>query len=273
MRADLHVHSNYSDGSDSIHSILIQAVQNGITHMSIVDHDTVAGQMEALQLGKQYGMEIIPGIEISAFDFKRNRKVHILGYHYELEAPNIRKLCDPLLNRRHIHSLWQLKRIEKAGYGINREAVLQTAQPGGTVYKQHIMTHLTEADYTSPLYRNLYQSLFKGMGPAAGDIVYADAFEAVEAIAADGGLAVIAHPGQLNSYEIIPELVEAGLSGVERNHPDHTAADHERIDALCDKFQLFKTGGSDYHGKYGSTAAIGAYTSHDNSVNQAYRFC
>ena len=88
------------------------------------------------------------------------------------------------------------------------------------------MQHLTEAVYTSSEYKQLYKSLFKGEGVAAGDIEYIDAFDAVQAIMADGGIAVVAHPGQLNSYDLIPELVEIGLNGIERNHLDHTSEDH-----------------------------------------------
>src|SRR5690606_15269885 len=118
------------------------------------------------------------------------------------EAPAITRLCKDLLELRHRHSLWQMAQIEKAGFHLNAKAVIESAKPSATVYKQHIMAQLTDAPYTSKEYRFLYKSLFKGNGVAAGDIEYVAAEDAVRAIVADGGLAVMAHPGQLDSYEL-----------------------------------------------------------------------
>ena len=71
------------------------------------------------------------------------------------------------------------------------------------------------------------------------------------------GIAVVAHPGQLNSYDLIPELVEIGLNGIERNHFDHTSEDFLRIEALAEKYDLIMTGGTDYHGLYGAAIEVG----------------
>jgi phosphoribosyl 1,2-cyclic phosphate 1,2-diphosphodiesterase len=261
VKADLHVHSHYSDGSHSVEEVLKLASMNGVTHISFVDHDTVAGLSEVLKLGVKYGIKIIPGIEISAYDFKRNRKVHVLGYNYHQDAVNIQALCQPILERRHKHSLWQIEQIQAAGYDLNVQEIIETAKPSHTVYKQHIMKHLTQAFYTSTEYKQLYKELFKGDGVASGDIVYIDAFEAVRAIVADGGLAVVAHPGQLDSYDLIPELVQAGLGGIERNHLDHTAEDHQRVEALAEQYQLIMTGGTDYHGSFGAKVEVGEIVS------------
>jgi len=261
MKADLHVHSNFSDGSDSVEDVMLQAHHNGVSQISFVDHDTVAGQEEAFALGEKYGIEVIPGIEISAYDFKRDRKVHILGYHYHANAVNIKNLCQPLLERRHAHSMWQLEQIKEAGYELNADEIIAAAKPSRAVYKQHIMTYLTGASYTSLEYKRLYKKLFKGNGVAAGDIAYVDAFDTVKAIVADGGLAVCAHPGQLDSYDLIPELFGAGLGGIERNHLDHTTEDHQRIERLAEQYNLVMTGGTDYHGLFGAPIAVGGVVS------------
>ncbi len=233
------------------------ARNNGVKYLSIVDHDTVEGLPEMLQLGEEFGIKVIPGIEISAYDFKRKLKVHVLGYNYNSNPVHIKSICQPLLERRHLHSLWQMKQIESAGYSLNMEAVLETAKPGQTVYKQHIMAHLTDEPFSSIEYKQLYRKLFKGGGVASGDIEYLNAFDAVQAIVKDGGVAVVAHPGQLDSYDLIPELVEAGLGGIERNHMDHTAEDHHRVEALARRYNLIMTGGTDYHGEFGPPADIG----------------
>jgi predicted metal-dependent phosphoesterase TrpH len=80
---------------------------------------------------------------------------------------------------------------------------------------------------------------------------YVDAIMAVKAIRAAGGVPVLAHPGQYGSFEIIPDLVEAGLEGIEVLHPHHGHAEEERAISYADQYNLIKTGGSDFHGDYG----------------------
>ncbi|WP_087973822.1 PHP domain-containing protein [Oceanobacillus rekensis] len=271
MKADLHVHSTYSDGASSVLEVMSLAKQNGVTHISFVDHDTVQGLEEIRRQGDIHGIEVIPGIEISAYDFKRNRKVHVLGYNYHPDAVNIKALCEPILERRNKHSLWQIEQIRAAGYMLETQEIMESAKPSMAVYKQHIMQHLTKESFSSEKYQTLYKQLFKQKGVAAGDIKYVDVFDAVNAIVADGGLAVVAHPGQLDSYDIIPELVDIGLSGIERNHMDHDLEDMQRVESLAIKYRLFMTGGTDYHGSFGTAISIGDITSPDMQMFCEYK--
>ncbi|TQR14116.1 PHP domain-containing protein [Psychrobacillus soli] len=273
MKVDLHVHSSYSDGSETAETVMKLAKERGVTQISFVDHDTVKGLSEVLKLGEKYGVEVIAGIEISAYDFKRDRKVHVLGYNYHPDAVHIQTICEELLKRRQAHSLWQIEQIKATGYELDLSAIAETARPSETIYKQHIMHHLIDSDYTSPAYKQLYKSLFKGDGVASGDVVYIDAVDAVKAIVADGGIAVLAHPGQLNSYDLIPELVPYGLGGIERNHPDHTTEDHQKVEALAQQFGLFMTGGTDFHGTYGANIELGEITSPSNLLKVIKSWC
>lgn len=245
-------------------SVIKKAEKAGVTTISFVEHDTVSGWREQQEIAEVHGIQAIPGIEISAYDFKRQRKVHILGYHFNPEALAINQLCKGLLELRHSHSMWQMSQIQAAGFNLDPEAVVDSAKPSATVYKQHIMQQLTDAPYTSKEYQFLYKSLFKGKGVAAGDIEYAAATDAVRAIVSDGGLAVVAHPGQLDSYELIPELLEAGLGGIERNHFDHSAKDHLKVEKLAQQYGLLMTGGSDYHGAFGAIIEPGDIVSPGN---------
>lgn len=257
LKADLHVHSYYSDGADSVEGVIKKAKKAGLAAISFVDHDTVSGWQEQQQIAETYGIQAIPGIEISAYDFKRQRKVHILGYRFSPEARAITRLCSEMLKLRHDHSMWQVSQIRAAGFNLDAKAVIASAKPSTTVYKQHIMQQLTDAHYTSEEYKFLYKSLFKGTGVAAGDVEYVDAADAVRAIVADGGIAVVAHPGQLDSFELIPELIGAGLGGIERNHFDHSVEDHRKVEELAQQYGLVMTGGSDYHGAFGTAIEPG----------------
>lgn len=254
---DLHVHSSLSDGSDSIVKVLEMAKEKDVAVLSFVDHDTTETYRKAVSIAEEAGIRLIPGIEISAYDYKRDRKVHVLGYAYDHAAENINALTGPLLERRHRHSLWQIGRIREYGIEVDIGRIEARLGAGRTIYKQHIMEDITDAHFTTPEYQELYRTLFKGDGPAAGDIEYIDVFDAVRAIKADNGLAVIAHPGQLDSYDVTEECAALGLDGIEQYHPDHMAPDFERVGQLAEKYGLFTTGGSDYHGHFGAKVNVG----------------
>lgn len=257
MKADLHVHSTFSDGANTVEEILYMAKGRGLTHISFVDHDTVRGIPFALELGMSNGVTVIPGIEISAYDFTRNRKVHILGYMFDEYAVNIQELCIPLLKRRHKNSIWQAQQLINNGYGLSLNKLDEGCKRSRVLYKQHIMAAMMDLPYTNPDYQKLYKSIFKNDGICTRDISYVDAIDAVKAIKADNGFAVLAHPGQMNSYDMIPELVEAGLDGIELNHLDHTEEDRKKIRFYATKYNLALSGGSDFHGRFGADIEIG----------------
>lgn len=256
-RSDLHVHTTVSDGSDTFAEVLAQAKERGITHIAFTNHDTTARLDEASALGADFGVEVIGGVEISAWDSRRKRKVHILGYGLTAESPAVEKLCEPLLARRNENSQWQLDRLLEAGYRVDIDKAHALALASTALYKQHLMAALTDEAYATDAYQDLYRSLFKGDGMCARDIEYVDAFDAVRAIVEDGGVAVIAHPGQLDSYAIVDDLVACGLRGVEKFHPDHGLRDWAACNVLADRYNLVCTGGSDYHGRFGRIPHVG----------------
>lgn len=266
MKYDLHVHSTFSDGADTVAEVMDFAKESGIELLSFVDHDTTDTYKAAKPLAEERQIQLISGIEISAYDFKRKRKVHVLGYGYNQYPRHINEICDDLLERRHQKSLDQLGKIEAAGYKVDYGKLMAAVNKKRTLYKQHIMAAITDAPYESEEYQNLYRSLFKGEGVAAGDIEYIDVFLAVKAIKADGGQAVIAHPGQLNSFELIEELVPYGLDGVEVYHPDHSKADIAKAKEYADKNKLIKTGGSDYHGVFWTSKDLGSKELSNESI-------
>ncbi|MBA1335507.1 MAG: putative metal-dependent phosphoesterases (PHP family) [Firmicutes bacterium] len=257
MRMDLHVHTNISDSDYSLEETMERARENGVRYLGIVDHDTTAGLKKAISIGEKYGVKVIPGIEISAYDFKRKQKIHILGYNFDLNAANIRKLCDPIIRRRHANCIWQIGNLVENGYSISLEEVKAKARNSTCIYKQHIMAVLMEKGYTDAIYSDLYTALFKNNGICAGDIEYVDAFKAVEAVKQDKGTAILAHPGQSGSFDIIEELREVDLDGLELYHEDHCANDHKRIMEYAFKYNMILSGGSDFHGNYGGRTDIG----------------
>jgi len=233
------------------------ARKRGLDCIAITDHDTVAGVPLALTLGQTLGVQCLPGVEISGFDFKRQKKAHILGYNFNLDAPTITELCSPLLLRRRENALWQIEMLIKLGYSITLDEVLEKSQYSASIYKPHLLAVLLEKGYGQSDYRTLYQTLFSKGAPCAREILYVDVRDAIRAVKKDGGLAIFAHPGQQDSFDLIDELWEYGLDGVELHHCDNSSEDKERIMALAEQRSMMLTAGSDFHGNYGSKVGLG----------------
>ena len=266
IKADLHVHTEMSDGSFTVEEVIKLAKEKGLTHIAITNHDTVKGLKEAIEIGEKYGVNVIPGIEISAYDYKRNRKVHLLGYGIDLEGKNIKKLCDTLLKDRNEMTLNQVKIISDLGYDISLEEVKAYSKNSGVAYKQHIMQVLINKGYIQEIYSPLYKELFRNGGPCEMELEYIDIYDALDAIIKDNGIPIIAHPGQLKSYELIEELVDKGLVGIEKYHVSHSKEDENKIDELAKKYNLLITGGSDFHGDYSKKRVLGCRISPQESV-------
>ncbi|MBP3952703.1 PHP domain-containing protein [Bacillus suaedae] len=264
---DLHCHTAISDNSFTIEQVIQMAKQNGIKHLAITDHDTTVGLERAIQIGKELAVNIIPGIEISAYDYKRGRRAHILGLNIIPGHEAITKLCQPLIERRHQASFQMVQKLRENGYTLTWEEVEHLASGGTGVYKQHIMHVLLNKGYTDRIYGELYKKLFakgtniENQGLAYVSIDYIDVYDAIRVIKEAGGVAVLAHPGQFNNFEAVSEWTKEGLEGIEVKHPLHTKIDEEKALALAEQYNLVKTGGSDFHGFYSDTGSdVGSVT-------------
>ncbi len=282
MIADLHVHTRFSDGSYTARELVVEAKRKNLSHVAVVDHDTTAGLPIIASLAQRAGLGMIPGVEISAFDTRTSRKIHLLGYRLPLPAPHVEALCAPIRERRDARTREQVQALLEAGYPITLEEVEEIAADSfspeeldvweGVLFKQHVMELLVKKGAASQMYGDLYRALFKDDGICAGDIEYVDLFEALGAIRADGGVAVLAHPGQQESFDLIPSLVEAGLAGIEVFHPDHSPEDTARARALAEDFDLIEVGGTDDHGTFGSTRRLGEITAPEAGLDRLLSF-
>ncbi len=257
IKYDFHIHSTFSDGSMPIEEIFALAQIEGISHIAITDHDTFCGYSEIMEASQNYQIIAIPGIEISAYHFETSKKVHLLAYGLTPESKYVEALCLPLLERRTQNTLRQIEAIQNHGYEIEVDEVREKAGISTALYKQHIMAVLVGKGYTRQVMSPLYDALFKGKGIAAGDIKYIDIFEALRAVKQDNGIAVLAHPAMSRCMELLPELLDFGLDGLEVDHPKHTPEEKAVLGELAKQYGLISTGGSDFHGTYGTSHFIG----------------
>lgn len=264
-RFDLHMHSVFSDGSCTVDELIERAQAVGLAGIAITDHDSLAQLTEVRERARAAEFPVLAGLEASCWNPDTGRKVHVLCYGLEATPTGdgpLEQIVHETLRARTANTLWQAWTIARAhvdfkGRQITMDDVVLTAGRSTGVYKQHVMQALTALPYLDLDYQRCYKHLFKNGGIAQHDISYPDARDVVRAMRDQGGHPVLAHPGQLDSWGFVPDLVKAGLEGIEAHHPDHDADDVARAHELAEKFGLFVTGGSDFHGRYGAPENVG----------------
>jgi phosphoribosyl 1,2-cyclic phosphate 1,2-diphosphodiesterase len=255
---DLHVHTAYSDGSYSVREALAMARDRGVSYVSFTDHDTLTQNAEAAALAPEYGIEYLPGIEISCRDRSTSRKVHILGYCCRAGSERLESLIAQTRDERDFLTRSGIRALAAAGWPIDLDEVIESARNPSVLYKQHVMALLVRKGRASAIYGPEYEGLFGKGGIAGGDIAYADPFEALAAVIGAGGFPVLAHPGLYDSWALAPKLVDSGLAGIEFYHESHDEDDYERLVEISKRWpELILTGGSDDHGSLGSIHPMG----------------
>lgn len=263
-QADLHLHTRVSDGSEDITKILKMAKEAGLTHLAITNHDTTQMTEEYIEEAKKYGIHAIPGVEMSAYDTERGVRAHILGYNYKTVS-HIEAIGKETLRKRTENGLKYIEVLKQTGYKVDKEEILKLCTTA--IYKQDILAYLVKTGQTNAIFGDVYDKEFKKGGPCSFDVDYPDAVVCVKAICADGGIPVLAHPGQQNNFDLLSKLVNAGLKGIEYNHPSHDEKLRKRVEQEAERFGLFMTGGSDFHGAYEKTKTeLGKYRAHESSL-------
>ena len=258
MAADLHCHTKLSDGSVGIEDLIVIAQKSGIDTIAITDHDCLAGTVRGQVIGKRYGVNVIPGVELSAFDFEAGKKVHILSYL--ADAPNrLESVCKRTsVARKRAGQIMMLKVASR--FPITSDFIINHASGSTNLYKQHIMHALMDACYTDKIFGDLYYALFDESSETniLAPTKYPSVEEVINEIHGAGGIAVLAHPVKFNNFDEIEKYVDMGLDGVEVWHPSADEETVGRLTEFCKKKKLLMTGGSDFHGIYGNkTVTLG----------------
>ena len=267
MSADLHCHTKMSDGSVTIEELVILAKNKGITTISVTDHDTFAGSTRAKVFAKRHGVTVIPGIEISAFDYDRNQKVHILCYHCSY-PDRLEGLCKKISDSRKKAASIMVQKVMHL-YPVGAEILLRHSHGSTNIFKQHIMHGLMDAGYTNELYGAVYQKLFTPrIGLAYSKIEYPDVHHVLNEVKQAGGIAVIAHSGQLKDISLLEQLADRKeIDGIEVWHPSNEESLIAQLMILAQTHHLLMTGGTDFHGMYSKAPrTIGSYITPQEQV-------
>lgn len=267
LSADLHCHTRLSDGSLGIEDLILLAQRSGIDTIAITDHDCLAGTVRGKIIGERHGVNVIPGVELSAYDKKHGKRVHLLCYLPE-NPDRLEGLCkQSSLARRKASQLMMVKASQR--FPISSELVIKCAAGSTNIYKQHIVHALMECGYTTEIFGDLFHELFSS--ESENNILvtptYPDPFDVLEDIHEAGGIAVLAHPGFYDNFDLIDDLIKAGLDGIEVWHPENSEEQTEELIKICKKNGLLMTGGSDFHGMYNAKVIkLGDYTTPDENL-------
>ncbi len=245
-QADLHTHSVFSDGTCTPEEVVHLALRRGVQVFSLSDHDTTDGTERARILAQERGLKFVCGVEISTCEHDH---LHFTGYNMDITNPQFQTFLAQNRQARKGRIQKIIRQLQAAGVNITDEDVF--ARAPNTVSRAHVADTLCTKGYAHSRQAAFRQFLVEGQAgyvPSIG----VTAKEAIGHIKQAGGLAVIAHPGMVTEVWDFPAWVEAGLDGIEVYYPAHSFAMRQELLRLADKYGLFASAGSDFHGPHGS---------------------
>jgi len=249
---DLHIHTEKSDGSESVEKIIQLAVENDLSAIALTDHDYFHTDIPIVE-----NLIIIPSIEVSTIDYDTKKSVHILGYGFDQYPEKLIKTASVHLDIIRDISERQIYALQKAKYDISLKEAEYKALNSTSIYKQHIMAILIDKGYTNDIYGELYRKLFKNGGICEMMYSFAYTEEILVLISEEKGIPVVAHPAVSGCLDQISKYADLGLMGIETYHCSHDDKMINECNLAAESFGLIETGGSDYHGYYGNEPMIG----------------
>jgi hypothetical protein len=252
--ADLHLHTVFSDGTYTPDGLILEAHRQNLSTIAVVDHDSVDGIDPTIEVAKTGGIELIPGIELTAEC--EGQEIHILGYLIDYKNPELREKLD-FLKKNRLERIYKIaKKLNEIGVKLDVQGVFALAK-FGTVGRLHIARAMVKQG----LVGSAAGAFTKYIGDKCPAYVCGFRFSPLEAISLIkkvGGIAVLAHPYTLRNDELIPQFIDYGLMGLEVYYPEHTQGMINFYLNLAKSYNLLITGGSDCHGDAKPEVKIGS---------------
>lgn len=244
-KADLHTHTNASDGDCSAEFLLKRAKKKGLRTLAITDHDTIRGYLKAVDIADEVGIQLIPGVEISCQ--WNSREVHILAYNFDVNDEGIVTLMRRQSMARKSRMRAIVKKLQEQGVDLEYEEV-QAEAYGGNIGRPHAAQVLMKKQYV----RSFPEAFIRYLGkPEIKGIEtdYASIDDVISTVKDANGVLSVAHPGPVYTDTEIEDLLSTGLDGIECIHPSHNFDKQKKYTEMARSAQLLVTGGSDYHGR------------------------
>ena len=252
MRADLHVHSTASDGTDPPAEVMRRAARAGLDVVALTDHDTVAGHAEArAAVGPLYPpLALLPGMELSGrLD---GRSLHMLAYLFDADQPELSAELTRIRDDRVLRARAMVDKLAGLGVDVSWEQVAAIAGQA-VVGRPHIARAMADSGAIASPREAFTRDWIADGGRAYVGRYALDPVRAIGLVRAAGGVTVLAHPRAGRDTRVTDEqitrLAAVGLVGLEVFHPDQSGAERARLLALAHDLDLVATGGSDDHGR------------------------
>jgi predicted metal-dependent phosphoesterase TrpH len=246
---DLHSHSIFSDGTNTPEELVALAEQGGLTALALTDHDTTDGLLRFMAAGANSPVQTVSGIELSA-EFGEVT-LHILGYLFDPAHEALQTALEWVRAGRTERNVQILEKLNRLGYNLTHDDIRKHSSDD-LICRPHFAAALIEKGHFKHKDKIFQQLLGKGKA-AYVDRRRLSPEACVELIRKAGGVAAIAHPGQMkltprSLRRLVKKLKENGLGGLEVWHPTHKEYQTASFLRICEEFDLTATGGSDFHG-------------------------
>ncbi len=242
---DFHMHSTLSDGRLTVRELIDYCVEQGLSAISITDHDNIDAYLEGREYAEEAGIGFIPGVEISSS--WKGHDIHILGYLYEPTHLALNRTLVTLREKRRERARRIVSRLAEFGVELSYEK-LAARTHGGSIGRAHIAAAMVEEEYV-PSFQEAF-TRYLGNGNAFMEGLESPKLtpgEAIRLIREAGGIAVLAHPGRTAQDDLIASMVDQGLQGIETWCHSHTPSAYRRYKDIAKRFGLFCSGGADFH--------------------------
>lgn len=244
-KVDLHTHTTASDGAHSPRQVVGMALERGLRAIAVTDHDSTEGVAEAVEAAQGTPLLVISGAEIST-DVPHG-EIHLLGYLLDPLNHQLQTTLSTLRDSRRQRAQRMVQKLAELGMPVFWERVAEIAN-GGAVGRPHVARAMIEAGYVGSL-EDAFSLYIGREGPAYVDRYKLTPAEATALVATLGGLPVLAHPNEIKDLpSVLPELVRAGLVGMEVYYTGYSPEVVARLRDLAARHGLVATGGSDFHG-------------------------
>jgi 3',5'-nucleoside bisphosphate phosphatase len=246
LYADLHLHSTASDGELEPEAVVDLAAERGLAALALADHDSVAGVARAVARGRERGLEVLPGSEMTAYVGRI--ELHLLAYGFPLEADSpLLKLLESVRARRRARALEMGARLRATSVAVSDEDILAAGSGAESLGMVHVGAALVRRGHAPDVSRAIQRFLLAGK-PGYVSKMELTPREVLEAVHAAGGVVVLAHPGLAPHDELIPALCREGLDGLEVDYPRHNDVNRRYYAGWARRYGKLVTGGSDFHG-------------------------
>lgn len=248
---DLHTHSTQSDGTMTPEELISYGASKNLYAMALTDHDTIFGLETAIKTGKKENIYVIPGIELSS-EYE-GKDVHILGYFVDYKNEAFKKKIKGFQKSRNLRNEKMIAKLQSGGYDITLEELYEIYGKDSVITRMHLAKALWDKGYVKDI-PTAFATILSSKGPYYVPRERISPQDAVDLITKNQGTAVLAHPllypftDEIRK-KLVRDLKEIGLSGIECLYSTFKPEEQEYLKKLASDFDLFYTGGSDFHGE------------------------